>query len=220
LRYRASLVEQRTGIKNSIHALLSKSNVSPPFRDLFCPSGMRFLSSLELAEERRFALSGKLRILDALSQEIKLVEGVLKETYRESEEALLLSTLPGVGMILSLTILSEIGEVGRFHSAKHLSSFAGLVPSTHQSGGHQRHGRITKQGSRWLRWALVEAAIHAAGKPGPLRDHYLKVKKKKGAKVARVATARKMATYIYHMLKEKKTYQELLLSISRPSDLG
>lgn len=180
---------------------------------------MRFLSSLELAEERRFALSGMLRVLDALSREIKLVDEALKGMYRESEEARLLSTLPGVGMILSLTILSEIGDVGRFHSAKHLSSYAGLVPSTHQSGGHQRHGRITKQGSRLLRWALQEAAIHAAGKPGPLRDHYLKVKKK-GPKVARVAVARKMATYIYHMLKEKKTYRELVLSIPRPSDLG
>lgn len=145
---------------------------------------------------------------------------MLRERYKESEEAKLLSTLPGVGVTLSLTILSEIGEIGRFSSAKHLASFAGLSPSTHQSGGCQRHGRIEKQGSRFLRWALLEAAIHAVGKPGPLRDHYLRIRKNKGPKVARVAAARKMATYIYYMLKEKKTYEELLLSLSRQSDLG
>lgn len=123
-----------------------------------------------------------------------------------------------MGVTLSLLILSEIGEVGRFGSAKHLASYAGLVPSVCQSGARVRHGRIVRQGSRWLRWALVEAAIHAARKPGPIRDHYLRIGKKKGAKVARVAAARKTATYIYHMLREMKAYEELLAC--RPSMRG
>ncbi|MBC7253498.1 MAG: IS110 family transposase [Actinobacteria bacterium] len=89
-----------------------------------------------------FAQSGKPRILDALSQEINLADEVLRGMYRESEEARLLSTLPGVGIILSPPY--SPGEGGKFHGVKHLSSFAALVPSTHQTGDRQRHGRITK----------------------------------------------------------------------------
>jgi len=77
---------------------------------------------------------------------------------------------------------------------------------------------ITRQGSRWLRWAFVEAAIHASGKPGPLRDFYLKLRKRKGGKIARVAAARKISTYVFHMLKEKKTFEEVV-SLNK-GDLG
>lgn len=221
LRHRAFLVRERTRVKNSVHALLSSLNVKYDGGDLFSKSGRKFLSSLNLPEEKGFALEGKLRLVDAFSSEIALTDGIVRESYRNSEEARLLSTLPGVGVTLSLLILSEVGDIERFGSAKKLASYAGLVPSVRNSGRTERYGRITRQGSRWLRFALVEAAIHAAGKAGPIREHYLRVKKRKGAKVARVAAARKMATYIYHMLKEKKTYQELVARhLAEESDLG
>jgi len=126
--------------------------------------------------------------------------------------------MPGVGPLLSLFILSEIGDISRFHTSRQLSSYAGLVPSTSQSGGTVRHGRITRQGSRWLRWALVEAAINAESRPGPLRNYYLKLAKRKGNKIARVAVARKISTYVFHMLKEGKTFEEVISF--RKSDLG
>lgn len=109
-----------------------------------------------------------------------MVEGISGEEFRRSEEARLLSTIPEVGEFLSLLILSEIGDVGRFGSAKHLASCAGLVPSVRQSGAREKHGRITRHGSRWLRWALVEAATRAARRPGPIREHYLRSERRRG----------------------------------------
>jgi len=217
LRYRASLVGKRTGIRNAIHALLARGNISIPSSDIFGKAGMEYLLKLELPPQRRFALDGYLEVLKALTHEIKKAEEKIKEEYKSSPEAQLLSTVPGVGLILSLTILSEIGEISRFKRARQLSSYCGLCPSTAQSGNTVKHGRITRQGSKWLRWAFVEAAIQASGKPGPLRDFFLKLKKRKGGKIARVAVARKISTYVFHMLKEGKNFEELIsLNLDAP----
>ena len=94
-------------------------------------------------------------------------------------------------------------------SAKQLCSYAGLVLSIYASGNTCYHGYITKQGSRWLRWILIEAAIHAVKRTEPLRRFYYKVERKKGGKVAKVATARKLLEWIYHILKEEKTFYDM-----------
>lgn len=211
LRYRAALVKIQTGIKNRVHAILAKNNIPNPYSDLFGKAGTKYLSDLKPAPVYQQALDGYTRQLDALSTEIARAEKSIAKTMKITPETRLLETIPGVGPIRALTIASEIGDVGRFHSAKHLASYAGLVPSTSQSGeGVARHGKITRQGSRWLRWSLVEAAIHVVGKPGPLKEFYLRLSKRKGKKAARVAVARKLATYIYHMLNEGKDYGSVL----------
>ncbi|MEW6555019.1 MAG: IS110 family transposase [Actinomycetota bacterium] len=218
MRYRAFLVRERTKTKNAVHALLIRGNIQHPYSDLFGRAGLAYLEGLELLPQKRFLLDGYLRVLADLTREISRADKRISGEYKASGEARLLATMPGVGSLLSLFILSEIGDISRFHSAKQLSSHAGLVPSTSQSGGTVRHGRITRQGSPWLRWALVEAAIHASRYPGPLRDHYLRLQRRNGNKIARVAVARKMSTYVFHMLTEGKTYEEVISHLK--SDLG
>jgi transposase len=83
------------------------------------------------------------------------------------------------------------------------------VPSTYSSGNTRFHGHITKQGSKWLRWILIEAAIHAVKRPGVLRCFYFKVERKKRGQIAKVATARKLLEWIYHILRDGRTYQEM-----------
>jgi transposase len=210
LRYRASIVKGRTANKNKVHALLARLNVTNPYTDLFGKRGLVYLEELELLPVYREALDGYLRLLAAVEEEIKTAEVLVNRARETSGEAQLLETIPGVGPILSLTILAEVGDVNRFLSAKHLASCAGLVPSTSQSGNSTRHGHITRAGSSWLRWALVEAAIQASMTPGPMRDRYLALKKRKGNRIARVSVARRLATYVYHMLKEGKSYLEVV----------
>jgi transposase len=122
---------------------------------------------------------------------------------------MLLMTIPRVGYYSALLIKSEIGDVKRFSSAKRLCSYSGLVPSTYTSGNVSYHGHITKIGSKWLRWILIEAAIHVAKRPRPLRRFYYKVERKKGGQIAKVATARKLLEWIYHILRDGKSYQEV-----------
>lgn len=218
LRYRAYLVKMRTGIKNKVHALLTKLNIGNPYTDLFGKAGTRFLHQLDLPPVHRRALDGYLGLIDDIDREISRADKQVDRALDKFPQAELLATIPGVGRILSLTILAEIADINRFPSAKQLASYSGLVPSTSQSGNTVRHGRITRQGSRWLRWALIEATVNVARYPGPLKDHYLKLRKRKGNKIARVACARKLCTYIYHMLKEGKDYHCVASYLK--SDLG
>jgi len=209
LRYRASLVKVQTGIKNKIHTILAKNNITHGYSDLFGKEGMAFLHSLSLPENYKIALEGYLSILEAVRREIQVASRKVQVLAQEDQDAMLLMTIPGVGYYSALLIRSEIGDVKRFPSAKQLCSYAGLVPSTYASGNTCYHGHITKQGSRWLRWILIEAAIHVVKRTGPLRRFYYKVERKKGGKVAKVATARKLLEWIYHMLRDGKTFKEM-----------
>ncbi len=220
LRFRAFLARKRAGVKNAIRALLARGNINLPAAGLFGKEGLAQLGALDLPEPQRTILDVYLDILSLLSREIERVEGLIGEEFKRSERGRLLSTVPGAGEFLSLLILSEIGDVERFPDAKHLASYAGLVPSVRQSGGSERRGRITRQGSPWLHFPLVEAAIHAVRKPGPLREHYLRIKGRKGTRAARVAVAWKLCTYVYHMLREGKTYEELVSCLPSCGDLG
>jgi transposase len=118
-------------------------------------------------------------------------------------------TIPGVGYYSALLIKSEIGEINRFPSAKQLCAYAGLIPSTYSSGNTSFHGHITKQGSRWLRWIVAEAVGHCTANPGHLHVFYRRLETRKGHKIAKVATERKLLEWIYHMLKEGRTFQDM-----------
>jgi transposase len=209
LRYRASLVKVQTGIKNKVHTILAKNNISHGYSDLFGKEGMTFLRSVSLPENYKIALEGYLSVLETVRQKIQVASGRVQKLAEADQDAMLLMTVPGVGYYSALLIKSEIGDIKRFPSAKQLCSYAGLVPSTYASGNTCYHGHITKQGSRWLRWILIEAAIHAAKRTGPLRRFYYKVERKKGGKVAKVATARKLLEWIYHMLRDGKAFQQV-----------
>jgi len=209
LRYRASLVKIQTRIKNKIHTILAKNNISHDYTDLFGKAGMTFLHSLSMPENYKIALEGYLSVLETVRHEIRSASKRVQQLAEDDKDSILLMTIPGVGYYSALLIKSEIGDVKRFRSAKQLCFYAGLVPSTYASGNLCYHGHITKQGSRWLRWILIEAAIHAAKRTGPLRRFYYKLERKKGGKVAKVAAARKLLEWIYHMLRDEKTFQQV-----------
>jgi transposase len=144
-----------------------------------------------------------------ITEQIQVVSQWIDEQVRQTPSAQLLDTMPGIGPYAALLILSEIGEIGRFPDAKHLCSYAGLVPSVYASGGKVRHGRLTKQGSKWLRWILVELSIHAVNGAPQFRSLYYRVMKKHGANSGRVAVARAMLKAIYHMLKYQEPFKAM-----------
>lgn len=209
LRYRASLVRIQTGIKNRIHAILAKNNISHEFSDLFGKQGIAFLRELSLSDVYCMAVNGYLSVLEVIGKEIKTASKKIDALAKENEETRLLITIPGVGHYSALLIKSEIGDINRFSSAKQLCSFAGIVPSTYASGDKIFHGHIIKQGSKWLRWILAEAVEHCIKQPGHLAKFYYRMERRKGKKIAKVATERKLLEWIYHMLKQKKTFSQM-----------
>ena len=128
----------------------------------------------------------------------------------ETPEATLLQTVPGVGYHHALLIWAEIGTLERFPTSHHLASFAGLVPTTHSSGGKTVHGSLPHLGRPWLRWALIEVTQLLKLHPGPVRDEYLRLKRAKGTSKATVAAARKLCCYLYWMLRHRWSYAEWL----------
>jgi transposase len=206
LRYRASLVALRTSIKNKSHAILSKNGMSIEYSDLFGKKSLQSLRGLKLRSCYQVGIQGYLKLAGTLALLIEEISQTIEGMVEENPQAKLLTTIPGISYYSALLIVSEIGEVGRFPSARKLCSYAGLVPSVHSSGGITRHGSITKQGSKWLRWILIELSHHFVKGSDRLHQMYARISSKHGRNVARVAIAREMLKIIYCMLRENGAF--------------
>ncbi len=208
LRYRASLVGIRTKVKNKIHAILLKNGFTHPYSDLFGKKGREWLSHLELAAVYRFALDGYVNLIDYLNDQIKPITQQIDNQAQTDPRAEILESIPGIGHYSAMMILSEIGDIRRFPAAAKLVSYAGLNPAVHSSGGVTRYGRISKQGSSWLRWVLVEVASIASRHSEKLGVFHKRIAFKHGVKTANIALARKIITIIYYLLLRGESYKE------------
>ena len=208
LRYRISLVKIRTSLKNKIHSMLEKEGIdTPKFSDLFGKRGLKWLKSLELDKPLSQVLKGYLSLIERINSLVGKIDNSIKAKTKDSYEAQLLKTIPGIGFFTAHLILCEVGDIERFPTAKKFSSYIGIVPSVHQSGGINFTGKITKQGNKYLRWALIEAAQKAIIKDGYLKVFYEKISFKKGKQKAKVAVANKLAHIIWAVLKYKEAYK-------------
>ncbi len=207
LRFRASLTGLRTAVKNKIHAILAKRGLQPPYSDIFGKKGRRWLDDVDLPPVYRLVLDGYLEILDAIGRQIDDVTIEIQQRASLSPEAQLLMSIPGVSFYSALLILAEIGEVARFPDRRHLVSYAGLAPIVRSSGGKTHYGPISKQGSPWLRWILIQAAHTAARCDPAMREIYRRTVFRRGTKVASVALARHLLKVVYQVLKTKVPYE-------------
>jgi transposase len=211
LRHRVTYVRMQTRVKNRIRALLAKQReevrqIVELEENLFKVSSIKVLGSLELPGKDQQMLESYLDTLEHLKGKIKLSDVLVREVLCRSEEAQLISTLPGFKEFFPVLVSVEIADINRFDSPAKLHSYAGLIPSTHASGEKLYHGKLVRQGNKWLRWAVVEAVWPAVRSDFDIRLYYQKRKKRKGANSAKVATARRLLTIIYRVLKEKRAY--------------
>jgi transposase len=167
---------------------------------------MQWLRSVELSSQERKLLNSLLELLEQLTTRIAESDGLVKQLFQQDEDAQLLKTIPGIGDFFSVLISTEVDGIGRFPSPDKFASYCGLVPATYASGGKIRHGKITKQGNRWLRWALVEAVWPTIRSNAQLRSYYERIRSRKGVQVAAVATARKMAIIVFKVMKERREF--------------
>jgi transposase len=200
VRMRAALVRIRARLKNQVHAVLAEHGVEVEMTDLFGSSGRRLLSELRLPAISQQRLEACLRLIDQVSEEVALADQQLKMLFARDPRVERLMPIPGIGITVAATIVAEVWDVSRFKSPDQLSSWAGLTPSEHSSADNVRRGHISKQGSRWLRWVMVEAATHALRDP-ELRQFFLRIAKRRGVKIARVAVARRLLMLAFHALR-------------------
>ena len=208
-RFRLHLIRHRTSLKNRIHATLMTFGHPVPVADLFGTSGRDLLAGLSLPQPWTATLATSLRMVDELNERIDACERDLRSLGADHASIPRLLTVPGVGWVLAYTIASEIGDIRRFSSPKKLTGYTGLCPLVRQSGNRDVRGPLSKNGPKYLRWALIEAAIHAARHP-MYRERYERTKQRlgrqRGAKVARVDIARKLAEAIWHVLTKNETF--------------
>ena len=208
LRHRHKLVRDTVRMKNRIHNILAKNNLHVSVSDLFGKRGLIFLSKVELPVYQRHQVDTYLALYWQLKDHVDILTNQVKHEAKNDPMAQLLMTIPGVGPITAMFMVAEIEDINRFKSYKHLSSYAGLVPCLDASADRQRLGRITKQGSPYLRTALVEAAQAAARTKSRLNVYFRKRIVRSGYQKAIVATAHKIIQYAYYILRDQKPYRD------------
>ena len=222
LQRRAKLVRARTRAKNECHAVLARNlKGKPPMSDICGRKGRRWLAALPLPADESETVACCLREVDFLHSEIGLVERELAAQALGCEEIRRLMTVPGVSLVSAATFVAVVGDVRRFSSPKKLVSYVGLDPRVRQSGeAPARHGRISKQGSPEARHMLCEAAWVLIRTPGPLRAFYERVRARRGAQIALVATARKLSVLFWHLLTREEDYAFQRPTLTRRKLLG
>jgi len=171
---------------------------------LYNEAVMAFPFDNRIAPPRSMPLPGPddWRSVDATDAVVEMAE--------KNEKARLLMTQPGVGSITALAFVLTMGDVSRFKRGKQVASYLGLIPREYSSGGHQRLGSISKQGSCFMRMLLVEAAQVAVRCDAGFRKEYLHRCHTKAKGVAKVAAARKLAIRLYWMLRTMTKYPEIV----------
>jgi transposase len=201
VRHRAKLVAIRSGLKAQVHAILAKEGVRVAVADLFGVAGRMLLESVPLAEAYRLRVDSLLKLIDSFDGEIERFAALVAAGLDGHPGYEALQTIPGVGPVLAAIFVAEIGDVTRFRDASALCSWAGLTPRHRESDTHVRRGHITKQGSRLVRWAAVEAVGRQRGAT-PVAVLANRVAERRGRPIGRVAGARKLLVLVYYGLRD------------------
>jgi transposase len=206
VRHRVTLVQQRSGLKASVHAVLAKQGLASPVSDLFGVGGRAWLAAAPLDTAYRARVNSLCRLISQYDFEIDLV-GRLVTTQVARDPVYgpgyrVIQQIPGIGPVLAAVLVVEIGDVHRFTGAGQLCSWAGLTPKHRESDTRVHRGRITKQGSALVRWAVVQAAQKVPGSCAWLAGARAGVTLRRGRNIATVAVARKLLILVFYGLRD------------------
>lgn len=206
---RERLVRRRTQTLNQIHKILRRRNLEwdRPTKTFQTVKVRQWLKSVQLDLTDRLAMNHLLRQWELWDEQLLAVDGWIRERFLVNQEARLLATMPGVSMFIGLAIACRIAPIERFPRGRSLANFLGLTPGCNSSGDTERVGSITKIGSRMVRYLLAQAIQHLLRRDGAVRTWYLRIKRRRGSKIARVAVMRRTATIMWRMLSTGKPWR-------------
>jgi transposase len=201
VRHRAKLVALRSHCKAEVHAVLAKCGVQVLMSDLLGLGGTRMLDGLELPKPYAARIDSLRRVMDLLDFEIDIFAKLVNGRLAKDPGYTAVQTIPGIGKTLGAVFVAEIGDVHRFPTADKLTCWAGMTPKHHESDTKVRRGRITKQGSRLVRWAAVESVqrLPKTTHLGAFRDA---VGARRGHNIGVVAAARRQLEYVFYALRD------------------
>jgi len=201
VRHRAKLVGLRSHCKAEVHAVLAKCGVQVLMSDLFGVAGTAVLDRLDLPASYAARIASLRRVMDLLDFEVGIFSGLVRARLAGDPGYTAVQQVPGIGPVLGAVFVAEIGDVHRFAAAEKLTCWAGLTPRHRESDTHVHRGRITKQGSRLVRWAAVESVqvLPATTAVGQLRE---RVAARRGRNIGVVAAARRQLEFVYYALRD------------------
>jgi transposase len=201
VRHRAKLVGLRSHCKAEIHAVLAKCGVQVPMSDLFGLEGSQLLDRLDLPAPYAARIGSLRRVIDGLEFEIDHFAGMVRGRLHRQPGYTAVQTIPGMGPTLAAVLVAEIGDITRFARPEQLTCWAGLTPKHHESDSHVHRGRITKQGSRLVRWAVVESVqmLPKTTTIGAVRE---RVGARRGRNIGVVAAARRQLEFVFYALRD------------------
>jgi len=190
-RGRHQLVRLRTRVAQMIRALLLRWDAGePPGTRLYAPPARAWLAAAQLPPDADRTLRRLERLYHAIHEDAQVADAEVRRRSADDAIAVALTELVGIGPVLALTIRAEIGDIARFTRGAALACYAGLVPRVESSADRVYRGRITREGSPWLRWALIDMARHAIKRPDAVGRWARRLAVRKGLYKARVALAR------------------------------
>jgi len=220
LRTRVHIAREIAAVKNRIYAIFNSYifyyQRPTHFKDLFCKRGIAYLQTVEFPQQTRVLIDHLLKEMAALQEAKHSLENEIQKADFKKPQAALLSTVPGMrrSIIIRYIILAEIDIIDRFPSARSLVAYAGLVPRDRSSGDKIRKGKLRTDANEFLKWACLEAVYPAILADKGLKSYYKETKQRTNSSSARIATARKLLSAVYHVLKENRPYYPLTAASS------
>ena len=201
VRYRAKLVAIRSGLKAQVHAVLAKAGVLIAVSDLFGGGGRQRLAKVPLGAAYAERVRSLLELIDVLDDHEARFAGLIAKRLDADRGYRAIQQVPGIGPVLAAVFVAEVGDVHRFAGPAQLCSRAGLTPRHRESDTVVHRGHITKQGSKLVRWAAIEAIQHhpTTAKISADKD---RIEARRGKNIAKVAAARKLLTLVYYGLRD------------------
>ena len=207
VRGRAYTVRKTTRLKNQIQSMLAYAGVPKANINIFAIKNRYYFDTINVPQSTKEVLDINLELFDVHVELLKRLDTRMKEMNRNDPRARLLKTIPGVGDVTARTLLSEIGDIARFKTAKSLGCYSGLVPKQRQSGESMRSMGLTKEGSAHIRGVMVQAAWIAIRRDPALMDFFDELKARKNAQVAICAVARKLVIAAWHVLTKNVPFR-------------
>lgn len=211
MRFRTKLMQTEVKFKNIAHALMAKENKDQKIA--YTRQRAKVQTEGDLHPDRQERVNRALTLVDYLEKQMKTEDSELTKRFGKDPDVIRLRTIPGIGEFSALVLIAELGDLSRFKRAKNVASYFGLVPSLRSSADVHRTGRITKQGSAFVRRILVQAAWMAVEHSAVIRRRYNRILKRSGKYKAATAIARLLAEVAFHILRDKTTFNEDLLTL-------
>jgi transposase len=201
VRYRAKLVALRSGLKAQVHVVMAKEGVLPSVSDMFSQAGNVQLNEMELGDAYTIRVESLRHLIGVYDREVAMLETKIRDRLRGHRGYRAIQAINGIGPTMAAILVAEIGDVGRFPSAAALCSWAGLTPKHKESDTTVHRGQLTTQGSRLVRWAVIEGTVRYHGGTKLAADFH-KIAERRGKNKATVAIARKVLTLFYYGLRD------------------